>query len=93
LKPPIYALTADLRLGELDSVISQIPHAHLIACPVFGAPFVADQAQLVLAMSGDYRCKKEIAYLLVPAIGRKVYDFGGNVEKGEFSNARILGLR
>jgi hypothetical protein len=36
-------------------------------------------------MSGDYRSKKEVAYLLVPAVGRKVYDLGGNVEKGELT--------
>ena len=34
-------------------------------------------------MSGDYRSKKEVAYLLVPAIGRKVVDLGGNLEKGK----------
>lgn len=33
-------------------------------------------------MSGDYRSKKEVAFLLVPAVGRKVIDLGGNLEKG-----------
>lgn len=33
-------------------------------------------------MAGDYRSKKEAAYLLVPAVGRKVIDLGGNLEKG-----------
>lgn len=33
-------------------------------------------------MSGNYRSKKEAAYLLVPAIGRRVFDLGGNLEKG-----------
>lgn len=33
-------------------------------------------------MSGDYRSKKEVAFLLVPAVGRKVIDLGENVEKG-----------
>lgn len=33
-------------------------------------------------MSGDYHSKKEVAYLLVPAVGRKVIDLGGNLEKG-----------
>lgn len=69
-------------------MISGFPHTHLITCPVFGAPAVADKAQLVLVMSGDYRSKKEVAYLLVPAIGRKVIDLGGNLEKGN----RILFL-
>ena len=34
-------------------------------------------------MAGDYRSKKEVAYLLVPAIGFKVIDLGGDVEKGK----------
>lgn len=34
-------------------------------------------------MSGDYRSKKEVAHLLVPSVGRKVIDLGGNLEKGE----------
>ena len=33
-------------------------------------------------MSGDYRSKKEVAHLLVPSVGRKVIDLGGNLEKG-----------
>ena len=37
-----------------------------------------------MVMSGDYRSKKEVAYLLVPAIGRKVVDLGGNLEKGKW---------
>ena len=41
-------------------------------------------------MSGDYRSKKEAAYLLVPAVGRRVFDLGGNLEKGR--NAIIYGL-
>ena len=49
---------------------------------MFGTPDVADKAQLVVVMSGDYRSKKEVAYHLVPSIGRKVFDLGGNLEKG-----------
>ena len=77
-------------------MISGFPHTHLITCPVFGAPAAADKAQLLLVMSGDYRSKKEVAYILVPAIGRKVIDLGGNLEKGErllstsFTSDRIL---
>lgn len=51
-------------------------------CPVFGAPVVATAAQLLIVMSGDYRSKKEVAHLLHPAVGRKVMDLGGNIEKG-----------
>ena len=69
--------------GDLDALVSSIPHAHLITSPVFGSPAVADKAQLLIIMSGDYRAKKELAYLFVPAIGRKVIDLGENIEKGE----------
>lgn len=50
--------------------------------PVFGAPAAAEVAQLIIVMAGDYRSKKEVAHILVPAMGRKVIDLGGNLEKG-----------
>jgi len=78
-----------LSSGELDQLISSLPHAHLITCPVFGPPAAAEKAQLILVMSGDYRSKKEAAYLLVPAIGRRVFDLGGNLEKGANSYLRL----
>ncbi|KAG6842440.1 hypothetical protein C0991_007570 [Blastosporella zonata] len=75
-------LIATALSGELDALISSIPHGRLITCPVFGTPAVAAKGQLLVVMSGDYRSKKEIAYLLVPGIGKKVVDLGGNLEKG-----------
>jgi len=49
----------------------------------------------VIVMSGDYRSKKELAYILVPAIGRKIVDLGGNLEKAPtfklLGNSLILG--
>lgn len=45
----------------------------------------ADAGKLLFAMSGDYRSKKEVAYLTVPGVGRKVIDLGGNIEKGASS--------
>jgi hypothetical protein len=48
---------------------------------------MAEDGMLIIALSGDYRSKKEVAYTLVPAIGRRVLDLGGNVEKGDFSFA------
>ncbi|KAJ6520524.1 NAD-P-binding protein [Mycena sanguinolenta] len=81
--------------GELDVLVSSVPHCHLIASPVFGTPYVAAAAQLVIVMSGDYRSKKEVAYMLVPAVGRKVIDLGGNIEKANtfklIGNSMILG--
>ncbi|KAG8995155.1 hypothetical protein FRB94_009372 [Tulasnella sp. JGI-2019a] len=67
--------------GQLDTRVSAIPHTTFVAAPVFGATAVAANAQLVICLAGDYRSKKEIAYLLVPAAGKKVIDLGGNVEK------------
>ncbi|KAJ8596256.1 NAD(P)-binding protein [Rhizopogon salebrosus TDB-379] len=67
--------------GDLDRLLSSFPHTHFVISPVFGAPQAADSANLVIAMSGNYRSKKEVAFLLVPAVGRKVIDLGGNVEK------------
>ncbi|KAF7347249.1 NAD(P)-binding protein [Mycena venus] len=81
--------------GELDTLVSSVPHCHLVASPVFGTPYVAAAAQLVIVMSGDYRSKKEVAYMLVPAVGKKVIDLGGNIEKAStfklIGNSMILG--
>ncbi|KAH9081481.1 NAD-P-binding protein [Lactarius deliciosus] len=55
---------------ELDLLISAIPHCHLVTGPVFGPPAMAEKATLIVLLSGDYRSKKEVAYTLVPAIGR-----------------------
>ncbi|KAH9033044.1 NAD-P-binding protein [Lactarius hengduanensis] len=81
--------------GELDLLISAIPHCHLVTGPVFGPPAMAEKATLIVLLSGDYRSKKEVAYTLVPAIGRRVIDLGGNVEKAPtfklIGNSLILG--
>jgi 3-hydroxyisobutyrate dehydrogenase-like beta-hydroxyacid dehydrogenase len=69
-------------IGDLDRLLSSFPHTRFITSPIFGPPPAADKATLVIAMSGDYRSKKEVAFLLVPAVGRKVIDLGENVEKG-----------
>ena len=74
-----------LALGELDALISAIPLCHFVTGPVFGPPAMADKATLIVLLSGDYRSKKEVAYVLVPAIGRRVLDLGGNVEKGDIT--------
>lgn len=70
-------------IGDIDRLLSSYPHTHFVTSPIFGPPPGADKATLVIAMSGDYRSKKEVAFLLVPAVGRKVIDLGGNVEKGK----------
>ncbi|KAJ3829369.1 NAD(P)-binding protein [Lentinula raphanica] len=81
--------------GELDTLVSRLAHCHYISSPVFGRPNVADKAQLLIVMAGEYRSKKEVAYLLVPSVGRKVIDLGENVEKAPtfklLGNSMILG--
>ncbi|KAI0658476.1 NAD-P-binding protein [Cubamyces menziesii] len=81
--------------AEIDTLLSNLPSAHFITSPVFGAPSAAAAAQLLVVMSGDYRSKKEVAHLLIPAVGRKVMDLGGNVEKAPtfklVGNSLILG--
>ena len=72
--------------------MSGVPSTHFITAPVFGPPVAAAAAQLLIVMSGDYRSKKEVAHLLHPAVGRKIMDLGGNVEKGnasQFMHTRI----
>ncbi|KAF9515880.1 hypothetical protein BS47DRAFT_1341483 [Hydnum rufescens UP504] len=80
--------------GELDAKITSIPHTHFVVAPVWGPP-AADKAQLIVVLAGEYKIRKEIAYLVVPAVGRKVIDMGGNVEKALAlkltGNAFILG--
>lgn len=48
-----------------------------------------------MVMAGDYRSKKEVAHLFIPAMGRKVIDLGGNLEKAPtfklIGNSVILG--
>ncbi|KAF9469768.1 hypothetical protein BDZ94DRAFT_1243214 [Collybia nuda] len=81
--------------GELHIVMTSIPHSHFITCPVFGTPPIAEKAQLLLIMSGDYSSKKLAARLLVPAIGRKIMDLGENVEKAPafklLGNSMLMG--
>jgi 3-hydroxyisobutyrate dehydrogenase-like beta-hydroxyacid dehydrogenase len=90
---PFMLLTrSSFLVGELDTLISSTPHSHLITCPVFGTPAVADKSQLLIIMSGDYHSKKEVAYLLVPAVGRKVVDLGKNLEKGSFEVKHFKGI-
>ena len=74
-------LTVIVCLGELDTLISA-HNGRLVMAPVFGAPPVAEAGKLLVVMAGDYRSKKEVAHILIPGVGRKVIDLGGNLEKG-----------
>ncbi|TFK26779.1 NAD(P)-binding protein [Coprinopsis marcescibilis] len=82
--------------GDLDKMISVFPRTHLITCPVLGAPAAAHKSELILIMSGAYRSKQIVAYLMVPSVGRKVLDLGGDLEKALtyklVANSMILGM-
>lgn len=67
--------------AELDQLLSGIRRCFFVASPVFGPPIIADAGTLVIAMSGDYGSKREAAHLMVPGVGRKVIDLGGNIKK------------
>jgi hypothetical protein len=62
---------------------------------VFGPPPAAHSAQLLLVIAGNLHAKKHVAHTLVPAIGRKMMDFGSDVEKASkfklIGNSMILG--
>ncbi|KAI9508367.1 NAD-P-binding protein [Russula earlei] len=81
--------------GEIDALVSAIPHCSFVTAPIFGPPAMAENATLIIALSGDYRSKKEVAFTVVPAIGRRVIDLGGNIEKAPtfklIGNSLILG--
>ncbi|KAH7886018.1 NAD(P)-binding protein [Phlebopus sp. FC_14] len=75
--------------GEIDHLLSRFQQCRFVASPVVGPPNAAESGKLVIVMSGDYSSKKEAAYLLVPATGRKVIDAGGDVENAH--RLKLLG--
>ncbi|CAO1622366.1 unnamed protein product [Jaminaea pallidilutea] len=80
--------------GELERRISAIPHHSFLSAPVFGPPPMAETAKLVFALAGPHSAKKQVAPFLVPAMGRKIMDFGANPERAAsfklIGNAMIL---
>lgn len=83
-------------ISTIDKVITSFPNCHLVGSPVFGRPPVADAAKLIVVLSGDYHSRKQIAHLLVPAMGRMVMDLGDDVTKAHtlklIGNSMILGM-
>ncbi|KAF8594646.1 NAD(P)-binding protein [Ceratobasidium sp. AG-I] len=97
-KPKIFVDTSTVYpklTVEIDKLLTKIPHTHFVAGPVFGPPSAAEKGQLISTLAGHYKSKKDVAYILVPAVSRKVIDLGGNVEKASamklIGNAFILG--
>ncbi|KAL7417916.1 6-phosphogluconate dehydrogenase [Mrakia frigida] len=98
-KPSLFIDTSTIyphTAGRLERIAAKVPHRHFLSCPAFGRPEVALDAQLIFAISGDLRAKKHASHLLVPALGRKVYDLGANVEKAAafklVGNSLIIGV-
>lgn len=67
--------------GKLERKISALPRRYFIAAPAFGPPPMAASAKLVFAVAGPYNSKKFASQFLVPAMGRKIMDFGNNPER------------
>lgn len=67
--------------GKLERKISALPKRHFVAAPAFGPPPMAATAKLVFAVAGPYNSKKFASQFLVPAMGRKIMDFGSNPER------------
>lgn len=60
-----------------------------LACPVFGPPAAAKSAGLLIVVSGDELARKTIKPYLVPALGMRLIDCGGESPKGAL--LKILG--
>lgn len=75
--------------GQLERQCAAGQCRYFLSCPVFGTPPVAQAAQLLLVISGNYHAKKHVARALVPALGRKIMDFGSDVEKA--SRFKLIG--
>ncbi|KAH9945637.1 hypothetical protein B0H21DRAFT_423214 [Amylocystis lapponica] len=67
---------------ELVNLFANIPNVCILTGPVFGPPASADAANLICVLAGEHDAKKDVAHILVPAIGRKVLDLGEDVRKG-----------
>ncbi|KAN0064797.1 hypothetical protein ACQY0O_001854 [Thecaphora frezii] len=67
--------------GGLERKVSSLPKRHFIAAPAFGPPPLAAEAKLVFAVAGPHNSKKWVSQFLVPAMGRKIMDFGSDPER------------
>lgn len=80
---------------KLERACSAKPNRHFLCAPVFGPPPFAKDAQLVMAIAGQYSAKKRVSHALCPAVVRKVMDLGSDVERAAkfklTGNAMVLG--
>jgi len=82
--------------GKLEHQSGSIPHRHFLSCPVFGPPGLAETAQLLAVISGDYVARKYALQFVVPSMARKAIDVGSNVERAAsfklIGNSVVLGI-
>lgn len=67
--------------GDLEREATKLPGVVYLCSPVFGPPPMAQAANLVFVLSGDFFAKKRVAPYLVPAMGRRIIDVGSDVER------------
>lgn len=68
-------------VGDLEREASSKRHRHYLACPVFGPPPMAETAELLVVVSGEYHARAHAVKFLVPSIAKKALNVGENVEK------------
>ena len=51
--------------------------AHFVACPVFGAPAMADSGQLVCVLAGDSNAVEKVKPYCKGVMGREIIDYSG----------------
>lgn len=64
--------------------------AEFVACPVFGAPAMADSGQLVCVLAGPSSAVDKIKAYCKGVMGRAIIDFGGQ-EVGKATTLKIIG--
>jgi 3-hydroxyisobutyrate dehydrogenase-like beta-hydroxyacid dehydrogenase len=64
--------------------------AEFVACPVFGAPAMADNGQLICILAGPKAATEKVVPYTKGVIGRAIIDFGGQ-PCGKASALKIIG--
>lgn len=81
--------------GTIELQVSSQPRRHFMAAPAIGLPDDAKTQKLVFATAGAARSKQAIRPLLVPAMGKRCIDLGGNHEMAStfklITNSFMLG--
>ncbi|KAH8923408.1 NAD(P)-binding protein [Atractiella rhizophila] len=83
-------------VARLGKEATAVPNRFFCSCPVFGPPTLAEKAALLVAVSGELEARKTVEKLLVPAVARKAFDLGEEVERAASfkltGNAVVIGV-